>query len=161
MTKQESIELLKEKVKDVRMAMLTTMTKEGDHVARPMATQEMGPDGTIWFLTSAESGKVKDISINPKVGISYSDSSSELYVSISGIAKVSNDRELIKKFWNPFYKAWFESESDPSIRVIEVEPTSAEYWDTKGGKVVSLISMALSAVTGKDFEAGENKEIKL
>ena len=161
MTKQDSIDLLKEKVKDVRMAMLTTMTKEGDHVARPMATQEMGSDGTIWFLTSVDSSKVTDIKINSKVGLSYSDPGSELYVSVSGSAKVNNDRELIKKFWNPFYKAWFESEDDPSIRVIEIKPTSAEYWDTKGGKVVSLISMALSAVTGKDFEAGENEEIKL
>lgn len=161
MQKQESVKLLKEKIKDVRMAMLTTMDENGNHNARPMSTQELGEQGTIWFLTSADSDKVKEITKNPNVGLSYADPGSELYVSVSGKAKITNDRALIKKFWNPFYKAWFESEEDPNIRVIEIEPSAAEYWDTKGGKMMSLISMAMSAVTGKDLETGENEKINL
>jgi general stress protein 26 len=142
------------------MAMLTTIDGK-KIVTRPMSTQEMGDDGTLWFITSVDSNKVRELESNASVGIAYADSGSECYVSISGTAQVSNDRELIHKFWNPFYKAWFEGPEDPSIRVLEVHPVSAEYWDTKGGKIVSLVSMFASAITGKDMEAGENKEVSL
>ena len=155
-----NLEALREKTKSVHLAMLTTMREE-DHHARPMATQEMGEDGTIWFLTSEGSNKVQEIEKNPHVGLAYSDSGSECYVSIAGTAKVTDDRELIRKFWNPFYKAWFEGPEDPSIRVIEITPSSAEYWDTKGGKIVSLLYMAASAVTGKNLENSENEEVDL
>ncbi len=154
------IEVLREKIKDVRIAMLSTVSG-GKVMTRPMSTQEMAKDGTIWFLTSAESDKISEIEKNPDIGLAYSDSGSECYVSVSATAQVSNDRELIKEFWNPFYKAWFDGPEDPSIRLIQVHPVAAEYWDTKGGKIVSLISMVASAITGKDMEAGENKEIQL
>ncbi|MEO7457447.1 MAG: pyridoxamine 5'-phosphate oxidase family protein [Gemmatimonadaceae bacterium] len=155
-----SVEELRDKVKDVRMAMLSTVSN-GRIVSRPMAAQEMGPDGTIWFLTSVNSSKVMEIGNNPSVGIAFSDSGSETYVSVAGIARVTNDRALIRKFWNMFYNAWFDGVDDPTIRVIEIEPVSAEYWITKGGKIVSLLSMFASAVTGKDLEAGENKTLTL
>ena len=45
--------------------------------------------------------------------------------------------------------------------MIEVEPVSAEYWVTKGGKIVSLLSMLASAVTGRNLEAGENETLTL
>ena len=142
------------------MAMLSTVSG-GRIVTRPMAAQEMGPTGTIWFLTSAESNKVKEIRQNPNVNLAFSDSGSESYVSIAGTARITNDRALIEEFWNPFLKAWFKGPDDPTIRVVEIEPVSAEYWVTKGGKIVSLLSMIASAVTGRDLEAGENETLAL
>ncbi len=142
------------------MAMLCTVSG-GKIVSRPMSTQEMGPDGALWFLTSADSNKVREIGENPSVSVAYCDSGSETYMSIAGRAQTLDDRALIAKFWNPFYKAWFDGPDDPTIRVIEVTPTSAEYWITTGGKIVSLLSMLASAVTGKDMEAGENHTVTL
>ncbi|HEY4304432.1 MAG TPA: pyridoxamine 5'-phosphate oxidase family protein [Gemmatimonadaceae bacterium] len=157
---QDELAKLRDAVKDVRMAMLSTVNG-GRVMSRPMGTQEIGDDGTLWFLTSAESNKVREIAENPSVGISYCDSGAETYVSIAGLARVVNDRALIRKFWNPFYKAWFEGPDDPTIRVVEVQPQSAEYWVTKGGKIVSLLSAFSSAITGKNLEAGENKTVQL
>ncbi len=138
------------------MVMLSTISA-GRIVTRPMATQEMGKDGTLWFLTGEESHKVVELEKDPRVGLAYSDEGAESYVSVSGTARVTNDRALIRKFWNPFLKAWFDGPDDPNIRVIEVTPDTAEYWSTKGGKLVSLASVFLSAVTGKELEAGENR----
>lgn len=157
---QDELAKLRDAVKDVRMAMLSTVNA-GRVMSRPMSTQEMGDDGTMWFITSSDSNKVREIAENPSVGISYCESGSERYVSIAGVARVINDRALIKKFWNPFYKAWFEGPDDPTIRVIEIQPQSAEYWVTKGGKIVSLLSAFSSAITGKNLEAGENKTLQL
>lgn len=159
-TQNESIETLRDKIKGIRMAMLSTVDK-GRVVSRPMSMQEIGPKGTIWFLTSVGSNKVREIGINPSVGLSFSDSGSETYVSVAGMASITNDRALIKEFWNPFLNAWFDGPDDPTIRVIEIDPVSAEYWVTKGGKIVSILSMIASAVTGKDLEVGENAEITL
>ena len=156
----DSIEMLRDKIKDIRMAMVSTIS-DGKIVTRPMATQEMRPDGTISFLTSVDSHKVEEIAHYPNINVSYCDAGSETYVSVSGRATIRNDRALIAKFWNPFYNAWFDGPDDPTIRVLEVKPVSAEYWVTKGGKIVSLLSMAASAITGKDMEAGENREISL
>ena len=158
--KQETIDKLRDVVKGIRMAMLTT-THGGRLVSRPMSTQEMSPTGMVWFLTSAESDVAKEINMNPWVNIAYADTGAESYVSISGAAKIKNDRAQIKEFWKEFYKAWFDGPDDPTIRVIEIDSVSAEYWTTKGGKIVSLVSAALSALTGKDMEAGENKKISL
>lgn len=155
----QPLETLRETIKDVRMAMLSTL-RDGRIVTRPMWTQEMGPTGTLWFLTGVASSKVAEIGQNPSVGLAFSDSGSESYVSVSGTATITNDRALIAKFWNPFYKAWFEGPDDPSIRVVEIAPTAAEYWITKGGKIMSLASILVSAVTGKTLEAGENEEVR-
>jgi general stress protein 26 len=154
------VETLREHIKDVRMAMLTTIS-DGRVVSRPMSAQDIGPDGTLWFLTNVDSHKVREIAVNPKVGVVFVNPGSETYVSVAGTARVTNDRAQIREFWNPFYKAWFEGPDDPAIRVVEVTPDSAEYWITKGGKIVSLVSILVSAVTGKDFEAGENRTIEL
>ena len=120
----------------------------------------MAPDGRMWFLTAEDSNKVREIRENPTVGVTYCDSGSETYVSIAGLAEVTNDRALIRQFWNPFYKAWFDGPDDPTIRVVEIQSVSAEYWITKGGKIVSLLSILASAVTGKDMEAGENRTVE-
>ena len=156
----EPIEMLRDRIKGIRMSMLSTIS-DGKIVTRPMSTQDMGPDGTLWFLTSVESHKVGEIAHYPNVNVSFCDSGSETYVSVAGSAKISNDRAMIEKFWNPFYAAWFDGPDDPTIRVLEVKPVTAEYWITKGGKIVSLLSMLASAVTGKDMEAGENKTVSL
>lgn len=157
---EEPIDMLREKIKDIRMAMLSTIS-DGKIVTRPMSAQDMDSAGTLRFLTSSDSHKIEEIAHYPEVNVSFCDSGSATYISIAGHARVTNDRALIKQFWNPFYNAWFEGVDDPTIRVLEVTPVTAEYWITKGGKIVSLISMIASAVTGKDMEAGENKVLTL
>ena len=155
---KDPVETLREKIKDIRMVMLSTISN-GSIVTRPMATQEVGSDGVLCFLTGAATNKVDELEADPRVGLAYSDHGAESYVSVAGTARITNDRALIKKFWNPLLKAWFDGPDDPNIRVIEVSPKTAEYWVTSGGKFVSLASVFVSAVTGKEMEAGENNEL--
>lgn len=155
---QDPVETLREKIKDMRMVMLSTLSN-GRIVTRPMATQDVGDDGILRFLTGAESNKVDELEDDPRVGLAYSDHDAASYVSVAGTARLTNDRALIKKFWNPLLKAWFDGPDDPNIRVIEVRPNTAEYWTTSGGKFVSLASVFVSAVTGKEMEGGKNEEL--
>ncbi|SEI91390.1 Pyridoxamine 5'-phosphate oxidase like [Bhargavaea ginsengi] len=58
--KQEEMETLRDLIKGVDTAMLTTVSDEG-LVSRPMKTQEVEFDGDLWFFTKKETDKYKEI----------------------------------------------------------------------------------------------------
>ena len=88
-------------------------------------------------------------------------SGNETYVSLSGKAEIVKDAAKTHELWNPLMRAWFESADDPSIRLVRVDAESAEYWDTPGGKLASLISLVKSAVTGTRDDSSENRTVKM
>ena len=125
-----------------------------------MQTQDVEFDGTVWFFTDVNSEKVAEIKANPQVNVAYA-SSNERYVSLMGRAEIVQDAARTHELWNPLLRAWFESADDPRIRLIKVDAESAEYWDTPGGKIASLISLVKSAVTGTKDESGENRTVQM
>lgn len=149
-----------ELIKDIRTAMLVTLTPEGKPHSRPMATQDAEFDGSIWFLADVESQKIVDIAAFPTVAVTYASSASESYLSLTGKAQVLNDRNRIREFWNKFMDAWFDGPDDPRVRLIRVDVEQAEYWDTPGGKVASLISMAKAAFTGKPDNSSDTGTVQ-
>ncbi|MCP6008964.1 pyridoxamine 5'-phosphate oxidase family protein, partial [Klebsiella pneumoniae] len=58
-------------IKDTRIAMLTQVDSSGSLVSRPMATQDVGFDGTVWFICERDTEKVRDLEQNPKVNVAY------------------------------------------------------------------------------------------
>ena len=73
-TRQESIEKLNELIKEFGTAMLTTIDG-GVLRSRPMATQEAEFDGTLFFLTGADTHKDEEIKKDSRVNVSYADTS--------------------------------------------------------------------------------------
>ena len=68
---------------------------------------------------------------------------------------MTRDREKIDELWSEIAKAWFpEGKDDPHLTVIKVTPEEGFYWDTKDGKLASMIKIAASAVTGKTMVEG-------
>src|SRR4051794_36880024 len=78
--RDESMKKLGSLIKDIRVAMLTTVDEEGHLHSRPMATQETEFDGTLWFFTRADSPKVGEIDREQRVNVSYADSHRRHYV---------------------------------------------------------------------------------
>ena len=96
------------------------------------------------------------------VGITYGDKGDDTWVSISGTATVSEDRQLKERLFNPMVKAWFPGGlDDPNLELIEVHIEHAEYWDIDDSKMTQLLKMATAAVTGKPPTMGEHKELTL
>lgn len=158
----EELKKLGELIKDIRIAMLTTALPDGSLRSRPMQTQDTEFDGTLWFFTGLESGKVHEIEDDQHVNLSYSEPSEQKYVSVSGKARIVRDRAKIDELWSTPLKAWFpEGKDDPNIALLKIEVESAEYWDMPSSKMVHLIGMVKATVTRQSYEPGENEKISL
>jgi len=131
-----------------------------DLKARPMAAYAERIENTFYFLTDVASHKDEEVSRHPNVCLAFADSKGQKYVSISGVAEVQNDREKIRDLWATPAKAWWDSPDDPSIRILKVTPSSAEYWDSPG-TVISYIKMAAAAVTSSKPDMGENAKVQM
>jgi general stress protein 26 len=140
--------------------MMTTAAGDGSFDSRPMATQKTEFDGTLWFLTRQESGKVREIAEDGHVSLLYEDPGDSKYVGVKGRASVSKDKAKIHELWNPMYKAWFpQGEDDPAITVVKVTVSEAEYWEASSSKLVMGIKYLAAAVTGGKVDVGEQGKV--
>ncbi len=156
----EQVTKLADLARDIKIAMLTTVDAEGHFVSRPMAQQEVEGDGDLWFFTEASATAVTHITAHPHVGVTLS--SSDTWISIDGEAEIVTDVAKTQELWNPMVEAWLpQGPADPSVRLIKVSGHSAEYWDTPGGKVASVMSFVKSKVTGQPYDGGENEKVIL
>jgi len=129
-------------------AMLVTRSSDGGMRARPLAIADAGDDETLYFSTSIESPKVREIEADPHVNVVMQDG--RRYVSLSGVAKVVRDRGIIERLWSPSWKVWFPNGvDDPSLCLLRVEPVEAAYWDMTGTAGIKYVfEMARAFVTG-------------
>lgn len=140
-------------IKDIKVAMMTTVDTKGRMHSRPMATQQIDFDGSLWFFTGKESEKVNELKKLEQVQISYADPKDQRYLSVTGIAELVDDPEMAERLWNPFYKAWFpKGLDDPNISLLKVDVKMAEYWESLSSPVVHLIGFAKAALAGKPYE---------
>ena len=157
MTREEMIQKVGDLIKDIKMAMLTTEAEDGVLRSRPMATQNSPFDGTLWFFTSANSGKVSELDWNPEVNLSYAEPSDTKYVSISGNGEIVRDRAKMEELWSDIYKAWFpQGLNDPDVCLLRVEVSAAEYWEAKSGKMVQLFGYMKALATGEPAQGAEH-----
>ena len=161
---EDSKKKLQELIKDIKVAMLTTVSENGQLRSRPMATQEVNVDDALWFLTDTNTAKVAEVSQEEQVNLVYMDVKSQRYVSISGFGQTYRDPAKVNELWNPMLKAWFpKGPDDPMIAVIKVVPEYAEYWDAPSYSIVQLFGFIKAAVTGEEYkeEGTEHEKIDL
>jgi general stress protein 26 len=146
-------------MKKITFAML--VTRDGDKLrSRPMAATVEPEHNAIYFLTDARRHKDEEIERDHHVNLAFADPSAQKYVSVSGLATVSNDRAKIRELFSIAAKAWWDSADDPNIRVLQVAPDEAEYWDSPG-TIVSYVKMAVAAVSGSRPDLGDNRKVAI
>ncbi len=160
--KEEHVHFLKQRVDNIRTAMLTTFTKARGFHCRPMGTAEIDENGDIWFFTNEYSAKAKEISADNKVNVTYADSGTITYLSIKGRAHLIDDKEKMKALWSPYIQAFFpDGLGDPKLILLKVETSDMEYWDSSTSKIVVLFNMLKANLLGKQYDEGEHGKIKL
>lgn len=160
--KSDQIKFLKDKIEDVRIAMLVTVNANHEIHSRPMGTAEVDEEGNIWFFTNEFSPKVSEISHENKVVLAYSNPSNNTYLSIKGTASLVDDKEKMKKLWNPIIKAFFpDGIDDPKLTLLKIDTEEAEYWDSNSSKMVVGFQMLKAVITGGRYNQGDHGKIEL
>ena len=155
LTHQQAINKFKELVKHESVCLFTTRLSEVPLTTRPMSVQKVCDQGNFWFMSPSDSDKNQEIGADPRVQLFISNTSNYEFLSVYGKATISRDRDKIEEFWSDIANAWFpEGKDDPRITIIKVAPEEGFYWDTKDGKLVSMIKILASAVSGKTLEEG-------
>ena len=151
----------------IEIAMLTTRRGDGHLVSRPMQTQERETGLDLWFMTNVETHKLDDLMSDPHVNLAYYKDRSREWVSVSGLATVTTDRELVRELYKPDWKAWLGDEggdrdgsaSDPRIALILVEAESVTYMKVTKPKPLVLFEVARAMVTGSTPKVGNIRTV--
>jgi general stress protein 26 len=149
--------------------MLTTRRADGRLVSRPMSTQERDPVADLWFVTDIESHKMDELEHDRKVNLGYFNTKSYEWVSVSGTARISTDRELIRRLYKPDWKMWFGrlddvrdgGPDDPRLALLPVDADSAMCMKRDKPRPMILFELAKGLVTGQEPDFGETKKINL
>lgn len=155
LSNNEAIKKIKELAEDIRVCMFCTQLSVRPVPTRPMSVSEIDDKGNLWFISSSESNKNFEIKHDDEVQLIFAKNADAHFLSVFGKALIYTDQAKIDEVWTPVAKTWFEQgKEDPNVTVIKVIPSDAYYWDTKNGKAITLLKMAIGAVTGKTDEGG-------
>ena len=132
-----------------------------------MQTQDRTTGLDLWFMTNLESHKLDDLMADPHVNLAYYKDRSREWVSVSGLATVTTDRELVRHLYKSDWKAWLGDEggdrdgsaNDPRIALILVEAESVTYMKVTKPKPVVLFEVARAMVTGSTPKVGNIRTV--
>ena len=136
------------------------VTKGGEFMrGRPMAILQDGFNGSLWFLTSIRSTKADEIEASPEVCVTFTEEKDSTYVSVTGQATLSQDRNKIDQLWTHETGAFFQGgKDDPDLGVLQVRVTHAEYWDIKASRMIQFFEFVKANITGEHPDLGENRK---
>jgi general stress protein 26 len=154
-------------IEGIEIAMFTTRRPDGRLVSRPMATQTQAEGSDLWFVTNIESHKLDELEFDPQVNLAYYRDRTREWVSVSGIATVSQDRRAIRELYRKDWKAWFGDEGgerdggpdDPRLALILVDVQSVTYLKVDKPRPVVLFEVARAMVTGTPPRIGAQREL--
>jgi general stress protein 26 len=159
---------LMELVRDINIAMVVTRRADGRLVSRPMSVQEKSaPGADFWFVTLRDTDKVAEVQADPQVNLTFYKDRTREWVSVSGTAFTTDDRDLIRQLYRPDWKIWFDDQGDPRhgtpddprMMLIGVRAESAHFMTVDKPQVVVLFELLKGAVTGTSPEIGEMHEV--
>jgi general stress protein 26 len=157
-----------ELIDDIGTAMMTTRRRDGHLESRAMANQKRASGADLWFVTMDGTGKLEDIAADPHVNLSYYKDRTREWISVSGIATISSDRQKIRELYAPDWKIWFPEEGDPRhgtaddprMVLIGVDVHAAVFLEVNKPQPVVLYEVVKGWLTGSEPELGEMHRIE-
>ena len=145
-------------IETVGIAMLTTSFPGGLR-ARPVEARPERDAGLIWFVTDLRSGKEHEIEAEHDVGLVFIDAKAKAYLSITARAEVRQDHAKAAEIWKRTDNMWWSGPDDPNVRVLRVQPFTAELWDGPASAAVAAFEFAKARITGAKPNLGENRKV--
>ena len=154
-------------VSEIDVAMMTTRRADGHLESRAMANQKRSSGADLWFVASAESGKIAQLEADPHVNLAYYKDRTREWVSVSGHATLSRDRAKIAELYADDWKMWFADDDDPRsgtvddprLVLIGVEIHGAVFFELEKPQPVVLFELARGWLTGSQPDIGEPTRI--
>jgi len=161
MAEPSDVARLYDLAEDIGVCMLTS--KAGSSLrARPMHAKIDREAGVISFLTDVRHHKDDEIAADPEVCLAFSNPKGQDYVSLSGVAEVSNDRAAIEARFNEMAKVWFpEGAQDPNVRLLTVRPHAGEFWDGKTNPIAVAFQIAKARLSDERPDLGDNRKVAM
>ncbi len=165
MSTENSMHVLRNLIKDIKFAMLTTRSNDGRLVSRPMTTQALDEDDidALWFFVAKSGGVVEDMTSDHHVCVCYADPDNDTYVSVSGEAVLEEDLQHKQSLWSHMNQAWFPNgPADPNVGLLRVDIVRAHYWDVKKNKLMQLYDIAKANLIGTQPKGiGDSVEVSV
>lgn len=167
-SKHDQIEDFYKTVDGLKIGLLATYRPKVGAVSRSMAiAKREGPD--FYFLANKHSQKFTDLESSKEVQITFQNSSSQDWVSISGTATtISNSDPKIKELYTPVVSAWFGdlgdgvhngTADDPRMAMIEVKSHYVAYWKSTVTSLGYVKEVAQAAMTGSVAKTGVQRQL--
>ncbi|ODA66485.1 General stress protein 26 [Methyloligella halotolerans] len=134
----KSLADLAQRIKKIDFGMLTTVAPDGGLASRPMSNnQDVEYDGDSYYFTSDDTDMVREISDNPRVGLTFH-GEERFFVAVAGEAEIIRDKETFKAHWAPSVDEWFEDGIDtPGLVLLKVRAKHVHYWEgEESGEIV-------------------------
>jgi general stress protein 26 len=165
---KDELEKLYTQIDEIEIAMLTTRRADGHLQSRAMATQKRAAGADLWFVTLEDTPKLRDIAADPHVNLAYYKDRTREWISVSGIASVTRDREKIHELYAPDWKAWFPkgsdprhgTQDDPRMVLIAVDVHAAVFLEVNTPQPVVLFEVVKGWLTGSTPEIGEMHRVE-
>ena len=152
----------------IEVAMFTTRRPDGHLVSRAMQTQARRSGTDLWFVADWYSDKLDELLLDPHVNLAYYKDRTREWVSVSGTAIVSRDRDLIRGLYKEDWKIWFPDEgrngrdggaNDDRIALILVEAHSVTYSKQNRPAPLVLFEIAKAFVTKTPPKVADIREL--
>ncbi|KAL1916653.1 uncharacterized protein VTP21DRAFT_5357 [Calcarisporiella thermophila] len=154
---KEQIHDLYELVDNMKTGLLCTRRSDGFLVSRAMSVASRAKGIDFWLFTNNQSHKLEELAHDPHVNLAFFRDSTQEWVSISGKARVVDDRNRIRELYTPTLRAWLGDlgdgthdggKDDPRLSLIYLETHSVCYALKDKGALGRAMEMAKGVVTG-------------
>ncbi|CAF9942743.1 MAG: hypothetical protein ALECFALPRED_009995 [Alectoria fallacina] len=166
--KKQQIDDFYKTVDGMKIGLLSTIRDGIGPVARSMAVAKReGPD--FLFLANQHSNKFKDLANDKTAHLTFQNSSSQDWVSVTGtVATTSNSDPRIKDLYSKGTSAWFGdlgdgvhngTADDPRMAIIELKAKYISYWKATVGTLGFVKEVAQASFTGQVANTGVQRQL--
>jgi general stress protein 26 len=117
--------------------------------SRPLTIASVHTDDLL-FLVDRTAEWLTESAFADPVHVTITAGGRNDWVAANGKASLNDDRTLIHELWTPFAGAYFDSEDDPNVTVLQVNVRDGEYWSAPGGGPIGRLVAVVSSAIGHE-----------
>lgn len=157
----EDMRRLAQHLQGQQTSRLSFADDHGQITARPMTPLEMDAQGEIWMLASRRAMAPIFVAALRQASLTFSDAERSVFISIVGVARLSDDAQRKAALWRVAARPWFPAGvDDPDLVLLALQPQLADIWDGPQSEVMRLLALTASVVAARPIGLGEHQIIK-